>query len=53
MIPDLGTYAVEVSAAYVVSLALLAAVVWLYLRRARHVKMDLDAAEDRARVRDE
>ena len=49
MIPDLGKYAVEVSLAYVVSLALLTAIVALSVRQSRKVKRRLDEAEGRRR----
>ena len=49
MMPDLGKYAVEVLAAYGVSLALLAAIVGLSVVRARRVRRELDEAEARHR----
>jgi heme exporter protein D len=49
MMPDLGRYALEVSLAYIVSLALLAGLIaWVWWRNAR-VRRDL--AELEARVR--
>ena len=48
--PDLGKYAVEVLSAYGVSLALIAAIVWLSVWRANRVRRQLDEAE--ARLRD-
>jgi heme exporter protein D len=45
--PDLGTYAVEVSLAYGVSLLLLAAIVALSVAQARRTKRLLDEAEAR------
>jgi len=48
MIPDLGRYAVEVTLAYGVSLALIGALVgWVWLRGAS-VRRELDAVETRA-----
>jgi heme exporter protein D len=47
MMPDLGTYAATVLAAYGVSLALLAALVAGSLRRAARVKRELAAIEAR------
>jgi heme exporter protein D len=49
MMPDLGKYAVEVLAAYGVSLALLAGIVGLSVARARRVGRLLDEAEARHR----
>ncbi len=43
--PDLGKYAVEVSLAYLVSLVLLAGIIWISARRYRAVKADLDRVE--------
>jgi heme exporter protein D len=45
--PDLGTYAVEVSLAYGVSIALLVGVVALSVLQARRIKRALDQAEAR------
>ncbi len=45
MMPDLGKYAVEVLSAYAASLALLAGLVVLTLRRGRAARADLEAAE--------
>ena len=47
MIPDLGKYAVTVLSAYGVSLALLLALIWVSLRRARKVRHALEAVEQR------
>lgn len=49
MMPDLGKYAFAVLASYGVSLALIAALVAVSLRRARKVKAALDAVEKGAR----
>ncbi len=49
MMPDLGTYAVEVGLAYAVSLALLALIVWVSVAQSRKAKRDLDEAEARWR----
>ncbi|GAB4264764.1 MAG: hypothetical protein Kow0013_12290 [Pararhodobacter sp.] len=47
MMPDLGTYAAEVTLAYVASLSALAALIgWSWLR-ARKVRRDLAALETR------
>ncbi|WP_186827000.1 heme exporter protein CcmD [Shimia ponticola] len=48
MMPELGKYAVEVTAAYAVSLLLLAVIILWTVMRARRVKAELDAAEARA-----
>jgi heme exporter protein D len=45
MMPDLGKYAVEVSLAYLVSLALLAGLIWLSARRYRAVKAEMERVE--------
>lgn len=45
--PDLGRYAVEVLSAYAVCLVLVAALVWLSIRRARRVRAQLKEIEDR------
>jgi len=45
--PDLGTYAVEVSLAYGMSLSLLVLVVALSVVQARRTKRALDEAEER------
>jgi heme exporter protein D len=50
--PDLGKYAVYVLSAYGVSLLLLAVIVGLSVMRARAVKAELDAVEQRAGRRD-
>lgn len=47
MMPDLGQYAFEVGAAYVVSLALLAALVGWYWMRARAMRRALEEVEGR------
>ena len=47
MMPDLGRYWVEVTASYVIGLAILAALVLLIWRRSRAVKRQLDAIEAR------
>ncbi len=44
--PDLGKYAVEVLSAYGISLALLAGIVWLSVRRSRAVKAALEKVEN-------
>lgn len=43
--PDLGTYAIEVMSAYVVSIALLALIVGLSWRRYAKVRAALEKAE--------
>jgi heme exporter protein D len=45
MMPDLGRYAVEVTSAYGVSLALLIALALWYVARGRRVRRELDAFE--------
>ncbi|MCB1398044.1 MAG: heme exporter protein CcmD [Rhodobacter sp.] len=45
--PDLGTYAAEVSLAYVVSLALIALLIGWVWARGRRMKRALDALETR------
>nr|WP_281495927.1 heme exporter protein CcmD [Marivita sp. S6314] len=45
--PDLGKYAFEVLSSYGVTLALLAAIVMISLRRARKVRATLDEVENR------
>ncbi len=47
MMPDLGRYALEVASAYISSLAILAGLVVLYLRRDARTRQELDAAENR------
>jgi heme exporter protein D len=47
MMPDLGTYAVEVSLAYVVSLALLAALIGWSWMRTRRTRQALETLETR------
>jgi heme exporter protein D len=47
MMPDLGTYAAEVTLAYVISLTALTALIgWSWLR-SRKTRRDLDALESR------
>ena len=46
--PDLGKYAVEVLAAYGVTLGLIAVLVWASVARSRRVRRALEAAERRA-----
>ncbi len=43
--PDLGQYAVEVMSAYVVSIVLLAGIVWLSWRRYTRVRAALEKVE--------
>lgn len=45
--PDLGKYAVEVLSAYGVSLALIVAIVWASISRAKKVKSQLAEIEKR------
>jgi heme exporter protein D len=45
--PELGKYAVEVSLAYGISLALLLGIVWISVTQSRRAKRDLDTAEER------
>jgi len=47
--PDLGKYAETVLSAYVVSLALIAVLVLISLRRSKKVKADLEAFERKAK----
>jgi len=47
MMPELGRYAVEVSAAYGLSLALIGALVAWYALRARAVRRQLHEVENR------
>lgn len=47
MIPDLGKYAEAVLSAYGVSFVLLAAIIWLSMRRARKVRAQLEEVENR------
>ena len=49
MIPDLGRYAVEVTLAYGVSLALLAGIVALSVRQGKRTRRALEEAEKRAK----
>jgi heme exporter protein D len=45
--PDLGQHAVWVLSAYAGSLAMLAAIVWLTVRRWRRLRAELDQQEGR------
>lgn len=45
MMPELGKYAVEVISAYVVTLSLIVALVWLSLRQSRRTREALRAVE--------
>lgn len=47
MMPDLGTYAVEVTSAYAVSLVMLVALALWYVARSRRVRRELDAFEQK------
>jgi heme exporter protein D len=49
MMPELGKYAEAVLSSYAVSLGLLAALVWLSLRRSAKVRKQLDDVEQKAR----
>ena len=49
ILPELGKYAVEVLSSYVISIAILAGLCWLSLRRARRMRRDLDRVEQRMR----
>jgi len=49
MMPELGKYAVEVLSSYGVSVAMILALVWLSVARARRVRADLAALENRVR----
>lgn len=49
MIPDLGKYAAEVSAAYAVSILLVVGLVLVSVWQSRRIKAQLAAAEERAR----
>ncbi len=49
MIPELGKYAVEVLSSYAVSLAMIIALVWISMARARRVRAKLSALEKRVR----
>ena len=49
MMPDLGKYAIEVSAAYAVSLVALAVLVGLYVWRNARVRNALETAEARGK----
>ena len=49
MMPELGKYAGYVLSSYAVSLALIAALVWLSWRRSRKVRADLEEIERRTR----
>jgi len=50
MIPDLGKYAIEVLSAYVVSIALLVAIVALFMRRAKKMRVQLAQVETRVKA---
>lgn len=47
MMPDLGRYAIEVTLAYVVSLAMLAALIGWIWARTHHIKRTLRTLETR------
>lgn len=47
--PDLGKYTETVLSSYAVSLVLLAAIILLSLRRARHVKKELQDIESKVK----
>ncbi|PWR03160.1 heme exporter protein CcmD [Meridianimarinicoccus roseus] len=47
MMPDLGKYAAEVAAAYIVSIVLIAGLVWASLRRGAKVRAELRRVEAR------
>lgn len=47
MMPELGKYAVEVTAAYVVTIGLLAGLVWASLRQGARIRRELRAVEAR------
>lgn len=49
ILPELGKYAVEVLSSYAISIAILAGLCWLSLRRARRVRRDLGTVEQRMR----
>lgn len=49
MMPDLGTYAVEVLSAYGVSIVLLVVIVAMSIARSRRVRAQLDEVEARRR----
>jgi heme exporter protein D len=49
MMPDLGKYAFEVSAAYVISIALLLLLIAVSMRKAAKAKRLLEQQEDRIR----
>jgi heme exporter protein D len=49
MIPDLGKYATEIGLAYVISLALLAGLIWHSLRVGRRIRTRLQNAEKATR----
>ena len=50
MTPDLGKYAVEVTLAYGVSLALLAGLILVSIRQSKKTNAALDAAEARSKA---
>lgn len=47
MMPELGKYAVEVMSAYVVSIALLAGLVWISVRQGARIRRELHSVEAR------
>ncbi|MBU3261243.1 MULTISPECIES: heme exporter protein CcmD [Roseovarius] len=49
MMPDLGKYAEAVLSSYAVSIALLAVLVWMSLRRAKRVKKQLEDVESKVK----
>ncbi|MEQ8899637.1 MAG: heme exporter protein CcmD [Roseovarius sp.] len=49
MMPDLGKYADAVLSSYAVSLALLALIVWLSLRRSKRIKKELEEVETKVK----
>jgi heme exporter protein D len=51
MMPDLGKYAFYVVSAYIVSIGLLAGLVWASLRRSTKVRDELRRVEDRKEPR--
>jgi heme exporter protein D len=49
MMPDLGKYAEAVLSSYAVSIALLIVLVWLSLRRSKHISKQLQDIETKAK----
>ena len=47
MMPELGKYTAEVLASYAISVAILAGLVWISLRRSRRVQAALEEVEKR------